>query len=113
MCLFSEWLAKYLASGLVPGPSWGLAWALRGCQYLGLIGQAGAQGATHLSSGRYGLKVFVCLFCVHWFGINKREIHFFFFKPLSLSLCSSPPHHRLQSPTSQKRGVTASAPHKQ
>src|SRR4029434_5199957 len=61
MCLFSERLAKCLASGLVPGPSRGLAWALRGCQYLGLIGQAGAQGATHLSSGAVRPEGF-CLF---------------------------------------------------
>ena len=32
-------------------------------------------------------------------------------KPPSLALCSSSPHHQLQSPTSQKRGLTASVPH--
>src|SRR4029434_6362701 len=76
MCLFSERLAKCLASGLVPGPSRGLAWALRGCQYLGLIGQAGAPGATHLSSGRYGLNVFVCfILWAHVLGCYRALVY--------------------------------------
>src|SRR4029434_9724047 len=98
MCLFSVWLAKYLALGLVPGPSWGLAWALRGCQYLGLIGQAGAQGATHLSSGRYGLNVFVCLFCEHCVGVrpcvNKYKLDIFITTTIS---CTVLPHFTTES----------------
>src|SRR4029434_1508289 len=52
--IFLSTASLYLVSGYSLCLGWGLAWALRRCWYLGLIGQAGAQGAEYSSTCEYG-----------------------------------------------------------